>query len=100
MGPFLLVLLTLNPRTGELTGSTVVGRPYVGITECMRAAIDQGPQHSAGGSVGVWVCRAETPDKDSVALSGFDGNAPGKAADRDGFVHFERRDVDDGDVVG
>ena len=57
MGTFLLVLLTLNPRSGDLLSSAIVGEPYASITDCMRAAIDQGPLKAAGGKAYLLVCR-------------------------------------------
>lgn len=43
MGPFLLILLTLDAHTGERLESKVIGDPYPSIKECMVAAVDQGP---------------------------------------------------------
>ena len=62
MGPFFLVLLTLNPRTGDLVNTTVVSAPYQSITECMRAAIDRGPQKTNGDAANMLVCRAAGRD--------------------------------------
>ena len=62
MGPFFLVLLTLNPHTGDLTSTSVVGAAYQSIAECMRAAIERGPQKTTGDSANLLVCRTAGND--------------------------------------
>jgi hypothetical protein len=58
MESFLLILLTLDARTGGLVRSDVVGSPYTSMVECMDAAIKQGPQKATGPVAKMLVCRA------------------------------------------
>jgi hypothetical protein len=62
MGPFFLVLLTLNPSTGDLLSSTVVGDPYQSIAACVRAAVDRGPLKAGDGKATLLICRTERRD--------------------------------------
>jgi hypothetical protein len=55
---FLLILLTLDARTGDLVRAEVVGTPYTSIADCVGAAIERGPQRSAGPMAQMLVCRA------------------------------------------
>lgn len=77
MGPFLLVLLSLNPRTGDYISSTVVGDPYQSIGECMQAAINRGPAKTNDSKATVLLCRSVG---DEYAWephpSGLDGDSP------------------------
>lgn len=57
MGSFLLILLTLDVRTGDLVKSDVVGTPYASMVDCVDAAIERGPQKSAGPVAKMLVCR-------------------------------------------
>ncbi len=59
MGPFFLILLTLDVKTGDLVKSDVVGRPYASLDDCMRAAIGRGPQQSDGKVANVLVCKPD-----------------------------------------
>lgn len=58
MSPFLLILLTLDARTGSLISSTVMRDPYQSFKECMLVAIDQGPRKSVNGRASLMVCQA------------------------------------------
>jgi hypothetical protein len=62
MGPFLLLLLTVSPQTGEQLSSSVVGDPYVNIGDCMHAAISRGPIKAQQDGVGLLVCKAAGSD--------------------------------------
>lgn len=57
MGPFLLIILTLDAHSGSPIGSRVMGDPFANMEECARAAIDQGPQASAGTQATVVFCQ-------------------------------------------
>jgi hypothetical protein len=54
---FLLILLTLDVRTGDFVRSDVVGTPYASIVDCLDAAIERGPQKSTGSTAKMLVCR-------------------------------------------
>lgn len=58
MESFLLILLTLDVKTGDLVRSDVVGTPYSSIVDCIDAAIERGPQKSTGPVAKMLVCRA------------------------------------------
>jgi hypothetical protein len=58
---FMLTLMTLDARTGELTNSSVIGSPYTTINACLHAAIDLGPQRADGTAVRMLVCRTDNP---------------------------------------
>jgi hypothetical protein len=62
MGPFVLLLLTLNPHTGDLLSSSVVGSPYESIADCMRAAVARGPVKATDNQASLLVCRAPQND--------------------------------------
>jgi hypothetical protein len=58
MGPFFLILLTLDPRTGDFVKSTVVGESYASIRACMNEAIERGPRKTADDRATLLVCQA------------------------------------------
>jgi hypothetical protein len=57
MGPFLLILLTLDAHTGEPLDSKVIGDSYQTIKECLVAAIDQGPHKAVDSKATLVFCQ-------------------------------------------
>lgn len=72
MRSFLLMLLTLNPHTGEVLRSAPVGTPFPSIDDCMRSAVERGPQQSDQYQIQMLVCRSADANalKDRVAPGG------------------------------
>jgi hypothetical protein len=62
MTSFILVLLTLDVRTGDFVKADVIGTPYATLEGCIREAIGHGPQRSTGEAANVLVC---SPDERS-----------------------------------
>lgn len=57
MSHYVLLLLTLNATTGDLAGVEAVSREYQTAEECLRAAVEKGPQTVHAGTVLLYTCR-------------------------------------------
>ncbi len=75
MGPFFLILLMLDVKTGELVKSDVIGRPYASLEDCTRAAIGLGPQQSDGKVANVLVCKPDEQHSYAAARSSPDSDS-------------------------
>lgn len=58
MESFLMILLTLDARTGEAVHAAAVGPTYHSMDACVHAAIDRGPLRSKGHNARTLVCHA------------------------------------------
>ena len=61
MGHLVLILITLNVRTGEFLKSQVVERSFESEAKCMEALLARGPQRPQGETVGVLLCGSDVP---------------------------------------
>jgi hypothetical protein len=56
MAHYILFVLILNMQTGEFQRVETTGREYDSQQECLKAAIEQGPQKAIEGTVRVFSC--------------------------------------------
>jgi len=61
MHHLVLILITLNVRTGAFLKSQIVERSFASEAKCMQALLARGPQRSNGGTVDVLVCGSDNP---------------------------------------
>jgi len=59
---YVLVLVTLSFQTGEVASSETIGAPYETVGECLRVAIDKGPQRVGEGAIKVYSCDERRDD--------------------------------------
>jgi hypothetical protein len=59
---YILVLVTLSLQTGEVASSETIGEPYETVAECLRVAIDKGPQRVGGGAIRMYSCDERRDD--------------------------------------
>ncbi len=59
---YVLMLVTLSLQTGEIASSEAIGEPYDTAAQCLRVAIDKGPQPVGSGAIKVYSCDERRDD--------------------------------------